>query len=114
MKRDKLYYDGQCPLCSAEMDKLQRHAAGKLQLVNIHNMEHQTGMPSKEALLTLLHLQRADGGVLTGLDANVAAWQHTRFGILFRWLRWPLIKPLADSIYRSWAQRRYRRLYKGK
>ncbi len=114
MNCDKLYYDGQCPLCSEEMEKLQHLAEGKLQLVNIHDLKNQTDLPDKKSLLTLLHLQQTDGNFLTGLDANVAAWQHTRLGVYVRWLRWPLIKPLADLIYKLWAQRRYQQLYNRK
>lgn len=107
---DTLYYDGSCPLCSAEMDRLSRHKNTTLQLVDVHDLRLPADQKAK--MLTELHLQRADGEVITGLDANVAAWQHTRWGVLFRWLRWPLVRTLADAIYRTWAVRRYDRLYR--
>jgi predicted DCC family thiol-disulfide oxidoreductase YuxK len=111
MSGDTLYYDGQCPLCTSEMEKLKRHADGKLELVDIHSLPEKVSLPTKQALLSSLHLKQEGGNFLIGLDANVAAWQHTRFGVFFRWLRWPLIRSLADWVYDRWAKLRYRNLY---
>ena len=33
---NKLYYDGKCPLCSAEMARLRVHKSTDLSLVDIH------------------------------------------------------------------------------
>ena len=107
---DVLYYDGQCPLCTAEMGRLSTLADGDLRLQDIHATQDTT-LPGKEDLLRNLHLRTADGHLLTGIDANVAAWQHTRFGLLWRWLRWPLVRPIADAFYRRWASWRFQRLY---
>lgn len=111
MSHDTLYYDGHCPMCSMEMQKLKQHADDTLQLVDIHTLSDNTALPDKQTLLGELHLEQAGGKLLTGLDANVAAWQHTRFGFLYRWLRWPLVRTVADWVYSHWAQVRYRRLY---
>ena len=92
MKNDQLFYDGQCPLCVAEMDKLRTLADGGLDLVDIHTTDEELDLPEREALLGTLHLRRKEGGFLVGMDANVAAWQHTRYGWLWRPLRWPLIR----------------------
>jgi predicted DCC family thiol-disulfide oxidoreductase YuxK len=108
---DTLYYDGQCPLCTAEMDRLRQLADPSLALVDIHGLDDTAGLPDRAALLERLHLRRADNVLLSGLDANVTAWQHTRFGFLWAWLRWPLLRPLADAIYNRWAAWRYHRLY---
>ena len=50
---------------------------------------------------------------LVGLDANIAAWQHTRLGAIWRLLSWPLVKPMADWLYRQWAERRFASRYPG-
>jgi predicted DCC family thiol-disulfide oxidoreductase YuxK len=86
MSHDTLYYDGRCPLSSTEMQKLKLHADDKMRLVDIHKLADDASLPAKEMLLSELHLKRADGEFLKGLDANVAAWQHTRFGFFYRWL----------------------------
>ena len=64
-----------------------------------------------DALLRTLHYVTAGGERLTGLEANVAAWQHTRWGFAWRWLLWPLVQPIASRVYDFWAHWRYRRLY---
>ncbi len=110
---DTLFYDGRCPLCLKEMQRLGRLKDDTLALRDIHELPSDAaGLPDRETLLRNLHLQRADGALLTGLDANVAAWQHTRFGPAWRWLRWPPVRLLADPLYRAWARWRYRRLYR--
>jgi predicted DCC family thiol-disulfide oxidoreductase YuxK len=50
--------------------------------------------------------------MVTGIEANVAAWQHTRYGVLWRWMTWPLIRPIVELAYNRWARWRYDRLYK--
>ena len=109
--RGTLYYDGACPLCSAEIGRLRSLQDGSLTLVDIHQADHARSPAPKETLLETLHYVTDGGEVLAGLDANVAAWQHTRLGILWRWLQWPVIRPLAAGLYGVWARLRYRRLY---
>jgi predicted DCC family thiol-disulfide oxidoreductase YuxK len=111
MPDDTLYYDGQCPLCCGEINKLKRHVGDKLAIVDIHSLAEDVNRPDKQTLLKNLHLQQASGDFLIGLEANVAAWQYTRFGIFFRWLRWPLLRSVADRVYNYWAKLRYQRRY---
>ncbi len=111
MQKDQLFYDGQCPLCLTEMDRLRELADPGLELIDIHTMADAADLPERDTLLGTLHLRRDQGVFLTGMDANVAAWQHTRYGWLWRPLRWPLIRTVADACYRHWARWRYRRLY---
>lgn len=105
-----LYYDGSCPLCATEIRQLDRLAKDRLCLVDVHQLP-SLSMSDKARLLTTLHLETHDGRSLTGLDATVFAWRQTSFGWLFAWLRWPMIKPLADRVYRYWADQRYRKRY---
>ena len=108
---DTLHYDGKCPLCMREVRLLRRIADPGLCLVDLHEVGDQPGQPSHLLKLTTLHLQTASGDWLTGVDATVRAWSHTRWGPLFRVLRWPLVGPVADLAYRFWARKRYQRLY---
>ncbi|MEH6592239.1 MAG: DUF393 domain-containing protein [Halioglobus sp.] len=106
-----LYYDGQCPLCMKEMARLGRLKDERLNLTDIHTLPPGTDLPDTTALLRDLHLRLHDGRMLTGVDANVAAWQYTRHGAWFRWMRWPSIRNIADLIYSRWARWRYESLY---
>ena len=106
-----LYYDGRCPLCMKEMARLAELKSEQLRLADIHTLADDPGLPDKDTLLRNLHLRQADGTLLTGVDANVAAWEFTPRARWFRWLRWPLLRPITDRVYRHWAEWRYRRLY---
>ena len=46
---NKLYYDGKCPLCSAEMARLSVHKSTDLSLVDIH--ETKMNQATKEKML---------------------------------------------------------------
>lgn len=119
---DTLFYDGQCSLCAAEISKLNVARGDSLRLVDIHTVTTTSadgplangpdmGDPSKDQLLRVLHLRRADGLWLSGADANVAAWEGTSQERLFKVLRWPILRPTVDLVYHWWAKWRYRRLY---
>jgi len=110
---DTLFYDGRCSLCTREIARLDGLRDRSLELCDIHSLEAPlaAGEPSRDALLRTLHLRTGDGRWLTGADANVAAWRHTRYGWLWGWLRWPLLRHLVDPVYDRWAAWRYRRLY---
>ena len=47
MKGEKLYYEGHCPLCSAEIKKLRRLAVTPLQLVDIHAVTQAENLPPR-------------------------------------------------------------------
>ena len=109
LKQDTLYYDGSCQLCRGEIFKLKEMADENICFVDIHGST--LNEKEKEARLKILHLETASGEQLEGLDANVAAWQHTSFGFLLRPLRWSMIAWFADKAYFYWAERRFQKLY---
>ncbi len=111
MKQETLYYDGDCPLCRTEIDHLKKITDCGIAFQNIHELDIEPS--DAEARLRVLHLETPTGAVLRGLDANVAAWQHTRWGVLVKPLRWPLIRQIADVVYDYWAARRFDRMYPG-
>lgn len=106
MNQDTLYYDGACPLCSAEIGKLERYTKDELILRDIHELGDDEIAPDKALLLSRLHLKTADGKWITGLQANIRAWQHTPFRHLWRMLDWPLISPVSHWFYELWLRKR--------
>lgn len=109
--QDTLFYDGLCPLCTREIASLRKLNRGSLNFQDIHQVVDISDIPSTQRLLKALHLKTTEGEWLVGVDATARAWSHTPWGWLFKPLRWPLIKPLVDRIYISWADKRYRKLY---
>ena len=82
-EQDTLYFDGSCPLCRREMGHLARLKSERLNLQDIHDLPESDEIPGKAALLQSLHL-RKNGRWVTGLEANIAAWQYTRIGFLWQ------------------------------
>ena len=106
-----LFYDGACPLCMKEMARLGKLKNDALVLADIHDLPQDDSLPDKDTLLRTLHLRQADGRILTGVEANVAAWAYTRYGWCFSWMHWPPVRFFSEPVYRRWAQWRYNRLY---
>ena len=106
MDKDELYYDGACPLCRGEINKLKKFTKNNLVVINIHDLEKNDNVPDKQRLLSRLHLRTADGQWLTGLAANIRAWHHTPFRHLWRMLNWPVIRFFSHRAYEFWLRRR--------
>ena len=107
--KDILFFDGQCPLCTKEIQWLQKHQQGTLHFKDIHTLKGDEYPPSKEAMLRKLHLLTKDQKWIFGLDATASAWSHTPYGYLIAPLRWPVIKYIADKTYQQWAKKRYKK-----
>ena len=108
----KLYFDGQCSLCSGEMRRLEARKREGLELIDIHSLE--LGKSKKERMLRQLHLENEDGSVTIGLEANIKAWEFTKWGWAWKGLRLPVIGSVARVVYEAWAEQRYEKRYGGK
>jgi len=104
-----IFYDSHCPLCMMEMQHLKKcDLENRIKLVDLHTNELEQLYPhiDKELAMKKLHAQMDSGEKIYGLDVTCKAW--TLVG-KYRWLsvlRLPLIKPIADLMYRFFA--RYR------
>ena len=112
MNKDKLFYDDHCPVCTKEMDKLRKYHDENLELVAISTL----APAQQKRLLSQLHIQTSAGRWVTGLEANVLAWQHTRFRSIANILLCPGVRWIAELGYRLWLnwyqwQRRRRASY---
>lgn len=104
-----IFYDGNCPLCTAEMSKLKQYDKyQRLDLQNIHQADFQKSFPeikTSEALNVLHGIYL--GKVLKGLDVTYRAWILVDKPCRVFWLRLPLIRPIAGKAYSMFAKRRY-------
>ncbi|GAA5163299.1 DUF393 domain-containing protein [Viridibacterium curvum] len=104
-----VYYDRACPLCRREMHALKaRDRLDRLHLVDISAADFDAGTSGFDAasLDATLHARGADGTVLRGLDAIQASYEAVGLGMLYRWTRAPLVRPLMDRAYRVFAAHR--------
>ena len=98
MNKDRLFYDDHCPVCTKEMAKLRKCHDDNLELVAISTIEPE----QRRRLLSQLHIFTRAGHWVTGLEANVLAWQHTRFRWWVGILLLPGVRWLAEIGYRLW------------
>jgi predicted DCC family thiol-disulfide oxidoreductase YuxK len=104
-----LYYDGQCPLCVAEVAFLQsRNAQGQLAFVDVTQTDFEAAGHniSCEAAMAQIHGRTADGQVLVGVPVFATAYKLANLPVL-AWLlsrRWLL--PLLQPAYVLFAKHR--------
>ncbi len=105
-----LFFDGTCPFCHAEMQRLARwNHAGHLAFVDIAEPGFDAA-PLGVSLADLnreLHGQRADGTLLVGIDSILAAYTLAGKGWLVLPLRLHWLRPAWHSLYRAFARRRH-------
>lgn len=104
-----IYFDSHCPLCMKEM--LQLRAAdktGRIVFADLHAEGFSQRYPhiNPQHAYDSLHVETDDGELLTGLDANCAAWQAVGKNAWLKILRWPVIRYFADIAYRFFARHR--------
>ncbi len=104
-----LYYDGQCPLCMAEVEFLQsRNAQGQLAFVDVT----QTGFEaadhhiSCEAAMAQIHGRTADGQLLVGVPVFAAAYKLARLPVLAWLLSRSWLMPILQPAYVLFAKHR--------
>lgn len=72
-----IYFDGSCPLCSAEIDHYASYDDGnRLGFVDVSAAGAELGsdLSSNEAMRRF-HVRRADGTLLSGARAFIAVWE---------------------------------------
>jgi predicted DCC family thiol-disulfide oxidoreductase YuxK len=99
---DTLYYDGNCPICRKEMAHLDTLKEDSLQLLDIHQLPVSDAR--KQELLSVLHLKTSEGQEIKGYQANLRAWQHTRYAFWARLLSYPPLSWAGQLAYAVWLR----------
>ncbi|MEQ1775693.1 MAG: DUF393 domain-containing protein [Burkholderiales bacterium] len=105
----KVFYDGACPLCNAEMKILRRwDRAGRLDLIDIAVAEYdEHAWPmSVDDLNALLHVRLPDGAWLTGMAATRHIYRVVGRGWMLAFTGWPLLSRVFDFAYAWFARNR--------
>lgn len=105
-----IFYDGLCPLCELEINKLkQLDEHGQIEFVDINQPNFTKSYPELnwQTLDARIHGRLQDGSMITGLDVTYLAWKLVGKGWVYAPLRWPVISWFADRLYNLFA--RYRK-----
>ncbi|MGK0445308.1 MAG: putative DCC family thiol-disulfide oxidoreductase YuxK [Bermanella sp.] len=105
-----VFYDGQCPLCSWEIDHLKKKDVNqRIGFEDIHGDEFATKHPNlnKQQLDNLLHVQQSDGQFQTGIDATYLLWQTVGMGKWFAPLKWKWLRVVLKPSYLLFARYRH-------
>lgn len=111
MTEDKLtiFYDGHCPLCCLEMEKLKQYDQhNRIQLEDLHQPKFEQHFPDINVAdaLKILHGKYQNKRLLA-LDVTHRAWTLVGRGALVAPLQFPIIKQIAHVGYLLLAK--YRR-----
>ena len=104
-----IFYDGQCPLCTLEMEKLKRYDTKNLiKLENLHQKNFTTLHPDIDVdkAMHILH-GKYRGSTLLALDVTHRAWTLVGKGTLVAPLKFPIIKQFAHQGYLLLAKYRH-------
>jgi predicted DCC family thiol-disulfide oxidoreductase YuxK len=110
-KNDNLviFYDGNCPLCSLEMQKLKQHDANnQIDLINLHQANFNALYPeiNVDNAMRILH-GVYQNQLLLGLNVTHRAWTIVGKGALVAPLQFPIVKHLAHWVYLLVAKYRH-------
>ena len=109
--RLKLLYDGECPICRREVDRLKRRdTEGRLALEDISALGFDPARYglTREEVEGSLHGILPDGRILRGMEAVRAAYRAAGLGWLAAPTSLPGIRQVADLGYRVFARNRLR------
>jgi predicted DCC family thiol-disulfide oxidoreductase YuxK len=105
-----LLYDGACPICRIEMDRLgERDALKRLVFVDIAAPGFDASLwgASMEDMRRLIHAVLPDGTLVSGVEVFRLAYGAIGQGLLFAPTALPLLSPLFERAYAAFARNRY-------
>ncbi len=104
-----IFYDGNCPMCSAEMRSLKKHDVNNdINLVDLHHKSFSQLYPdiNINKAMKVLH-GSYQGKRLLGLEVTHRAWTLVGKGFWVAPLNWPIIKTLSHWVYLLIAKYRH-------
>ena len=108
-----VFFDGKCNLCSKEINYYQRIAPKNT--FNWVDITKTPGELDKFELklsdgLRLMHVADSNGNIFTGVDAFIIMWKQIKYWkILGLFVSLPIVKQIANLLYRYFADWRFNR-----
>lgn len=103
-----IYYDGQCPLCLAEIHFLQHHNhQNLLNFVNLHELEPLDCPINCELALKTIHAQLDGQGIITGPTVFFEAYKRTDLTVINYMFSFWVCRMIYAKFYTIFAQYRH-------
>jgi predicted DCC family thiol-disulfide oxidoreductase YuxK len=108
----RILYDGECPLCSREIRFLERRDRGRKRIeyedISRADFDPATYGLAAPQVMAQIHGVLPDGSVVEGVEVFRRAYAAVGLGWLLAPTRWPVLRRLADLVYRVFARNRLR------
>lgn len=105
MEKLTTLYNGSCPVCRFEIEHYKAYCGPRALALDWADIATDDAWLARlgvdrDSLKRRLHVVRADGTVLVGVDAFAALWEEMpRYRWLARLVRAPVVRPLAAALY---------------
>lgn len=76
MPKPTVYFDGSCPLCTAEISHYRRLAGDSVGFVDVSTNSKPDDDLSRDQAMARFHVRDATGELHSGAKAFVTLWQH--------------------------------------
>ncbi len=109
----KMLYDGDCPICRAEVSWLTKcNKDGYLEFEDISKTDNSDDQrsygKSKQELLDRIHGVTEEGELISGVEVFRHSYNSVGLGWMMAPSKWPLFEPISDWGYTLFAKHRVR------
>ncbi len=109
-RKIKVFYDGGCRVCNKEIKFYSMlDKKNKIEWINIltNNCNTLKSNISKKRLLEILHVQKTNGEIVTGVNAFYVIWRELKyFRVLSYFLKLRFFRIIAEIFYKVWLNLR--------
>ncbi len=108
-KSFKMLYDGDCPICQAEVKRLSRwNKKGELEFEDISadDFKAEKYQSNRKKLMAEIHGVYPDGKVISGMQVFRESYAAVGKGLFLAATQWPLFQPFFDYSYQCFARHR--------
>lgn len=103
-----IFYDGNCPLCLAEIHVLKNNNHQQLlKFVNLHDEETMDKTINCELALQVIHAKLSNGQVVTGSKVFEAAYQRSDLAVMKALFSFKPFQSLYSIFYITFARFRH-------
>jgi len=102
-----IFYDSLCLVCNAEISFLRKvDKSGQISFIDITqpDFKPETYGKTLDDFIGSIHGIDSEGHLVNGMEVFRMTYAAAGLAWLLNWTAWPLIKPLADIGYQSFAR----------